>query len=188
MGFVALVVFFGIWIGVAKAYGKRGITGIRRQLMGFCLGLIGVIIFAVVVSPKKEVANTAEANSPPEATPHKIEYVTVRASELFSDYEENEVAADQQYKGKNVDVVGTIQSIDKDAFNNIVVKLQTSNQFMPVHVTLQDKFESEAAQMKKGKAAYFRCVGAGRIIGSPMLKECQPVELPSKHETKVKHK
>jgi hypothetical protein len=56
-------------------------------------------------------------------------------------YDDNEVSADQKYKGKRLSVSGSVQSIDKDAFDNIVVKLRTSNEFMAVHASLEDKHE-----------------------------------------------
>lgn len=46
---------------------------------------------------------------------------------------------------------------------------------MSVSATLQDKYESEAARMKKSEILGFSCIGAGRVIGSPILKDCRPL-------------
>lgn len=75
---------------------------------------------------KKEAAAKAEAAST----------LQVAAGELFSAYHENEVAADDRYKGKKLLVIGTVASIDKDFLDNINVQLRTSNQFMPVAATM----------------------------------------------------
>lgn len=190
MGFVVLAAFVVGWIAVARAYGKRGIKGFRRQLLGFCGGFIALVVVAIVGSrfdtSKPATASTAQAPAAaPQAQPKK-EFVSTSAREIFAEYEANEVAADQKYKGKEVVIVGTVQSIDKDAFNNIVVHLQTPNQFMSVSATLQDKYESEAARMNKGEVLGFSCTGAGRIIGSPVLRDCRPLPLekPSKKSKK----
>jgi hypothetical protein len=185
MGFVVLAAFVAGWIAVARAYGKRGIKGFRRQLLGFCGGFIALVVVAIVGSrfdtSKNATASTAPAPAAaaaPQAQPEK-EFVSTSAREIFAEYEANEVAADQKYKGKEVVIVGIVQSIDKDGFNNIVVHLQTPNQFMSVSATLQDKYESEAARMNKGEVLGFSCTGAGRIIGSPVLKDCRPLPLES---------
>jgi hypothetical protein len=98
--------------------------------------------------------------------------VVVRATELFDDYHRNEVAADERYKGKLVRVVGVVQSLDKDAFDNIVVRLQTSNQFQSVMASMKDAEKSKVASMTKGQAASLECRGRGMVIGSPSLGDC----------------
>jgi hypothetical protein len=65
-----------------------------------------------------------------------------------------------------------VASIDKDLFDSIVVLLKTSNQFERVHATVKDSQKGTAAQLRKGKAIAVRCVGAGMIMGSPMLNDC----------------
>lgn len=98
--------------------------------------------------------------------------VTVGAAQLWTDYQNNEVAADEKYKGRLLLVTGTIASIDKDAFDNMVVRLQSPNQFMNVHAKLEDSEKSEAARLSKGQKVTVKCEGGGMIIGSPMLRDC----------------
>ena len=100
--------------------------------------------------------------------------MVVSAVQLFRDYDENEVAADQKYKGKRLAVSGTVQSIDKNAFDNITIKLRTVNEFMPVHASSTNKHEQMAAALKKGAKVNWLCDGAGFIIGSPVLRKCVP--------------
>lgn len=185
MGFVLLVVFIGAWTLVVNAYSKRGIKGFRPQILGFCAGLAAFIVASAVGtsiekgSTTSASPGTAAATPPASATPAQPQQplLSATAENLFAEYDANEVSADQMYKGKPLVVVGAVQSIDKDAFNNIVVHLETPNQFMSVSATLQDKYESAAAQMRKRDVVALSCVGAGRLIGSPILKDCSPVAL-----------
>ncbi|MEK2606062.1 OB-fold protein [Burkholderia arboris] len=103
-----------------------------------------------------------------------VETVSVTASALFTACDKNEVSADQKYKGKALAVGGTVQSIDKDAFDNIVVKLKTSNQFMPVNAYLSKEHEALAASLEKGQKVSWVREGAGRLIGRPILRDCFP--------------
>lgn len=182
MWIVVLGAFVVGWMIVVQAYGKKGIKGFRPHLLGFCGGIVALVLAGAVVTrfePNERVAaGTAPAATPASQAGGK-ELVSTSAREMFAEYEANEVAADRAFKGKEIDIVGTVQSIDKDAFDNIVVQLQTSNQFMPVSAVLQDRYESEAASMRKADIVGFICVGAGRSVGRPVLKDCRPAQLES---------
>lgn len=145
------------------------------KLFGIVVGLIIVIgIVGAIFGEKPKNTTTAAVSDEAASAAPAVKPISVTASTLFSAYEKNEVAADQQYKGKSLSVSGTVQSIDKDAFDNIVVQLRSSNEFMPVHAYLTKEHESLAASLNKGQKVTWTCEGNGRIIGSPMLKDCTP--------------
>lgn len=98
--------------------------------------------------------------------------IVVKATDLFDDYHKNEVAADEKYKDKTLRVVGIIASIDKDALNNIVLRLATANQFQTVMATMKDSEKSKVMTLSKGQPASVECRGAGMIIGAPSLRDC----------------
>ncbi|WP_342705454.1 OB-fold putative lipoprotein [Burkholderia arboris] len=103
-----------------------------------------------------------------------VETVSVTASALFTACDKNEVSADQTCKGKALAVGGTVQSIDKDPFDNIVVKLKARNRFMPVNAYRSKAYEARAASLEKGQKVSWVREGAGRLIGSPILRDCFP--------------
>jgi hypothetical protein len=76
---------------------------------------------------------------------------TTSAKQLFKAYEENEVATDENMKGKLISVNGVVQSIDKDFTDSIIIGLQTDNQFI-LH-ELRWKTEKATAVHKKGQLA-----------------------------------
>ncbi|MHA6907326.1 OB-fold putative lipoprotein [Ralstonia pseudosolanacearum] len=142
-----------------------------KWLLIFFAAVIALAIFAGGKKPENANAEASDGktSAAPAAPP-----VAVTASALFSAYEENEVAADQKYKNKVLLVSGTVQSIDKDFTDRIVVKLAASNPYMPVHAYLGSQHEELAASLKKGSKVAWQCTGEGRIVGSPMLKDCAP--------------
>lgn len=96
--------------------------------------------------------------------------IAVTSADLFKAYEENEIAADQQYKGKRLEVTGTITGIDSDLMDKPVVRLNTPNEFMsagasglPLEV---------AATLKKGQKVTLLCTGGGEVMSMPQLDEC----------------
>ncbi|KWE66098.1 hypothetical protein WL77_14975 [Burkholderia ubonensis] len=155
-----------------------------KKLLKIVLGGVLALIIIGVIFGKKPAPGTSSTSNPVTETSttssseteskKPVEKVNVTASALFVAYEKNEVAADQKYKGKALSVSGTVQSIDKDAFDEIVVQLRTNNEFMPVHAYLSKEKEALAASLEKGQKVTWTCEGGGRIIGSPVLRDCTP--------------
>lgn len=61
--------------------------------------------------------NTAEPAAPAEPP------MMVSATEIASDYDDNEVAADQKYKGKMLEVSGNVARIDSGVGDKAIVQL-----------------------------------------------------------------
>ena len=98
--------------------------------------------------------------------------VTVSALQLFKDYDANEVAADEKYKGKMLLVDGVVTGIDKDFLDNIVIQLKSTNQFMPTRATMEPSEKSQAAKLSKGNKVKVLCKCQGKLVGSPSLDDC----------------
>ena len=55
--------------------------------------------------------------------------VKISASRLYKEYDANEIAADQKYKGKIIEVTGVIRDIGNDIMNNAYVTLAGDEYF-----------------------------------------------------------
>lgn len=147
------------------------------------LGCVGVIAILAVIgnltgrlahqapesSRTSESPQTSEGAQPPQAAAP----ISIDAVQLWQDYDANEVAADNAYKGRHLAVKGVVQSIDKDFMDNIVVHLEAPNTFMPTMATMQSSQATAAAELSKGDVVEMLCVGAGRFVGSPALRGCR---------------
>lgn len=110
------------------------------------------------------------AAAKPAKVPEKAESVSAMA--LWRAYQANEVAADDDFKGKLLEVTGEVAKIDKDFMDDIVVNLRSGNQFMATHAYVEDSEKSAAKRLSKGDTVTLRCIGGGMIIGSPVLRDC----------------
>ncbi|MEI0697051.1 hypothetical protein ABRP57_06690 [Pectobacterium aroidearum] len=115
------------------------------------------------------VSNAASTPVPESKAP---EVYKTTASGLFNAYEENEVAIDEKMKGKIVEISGTVQSIDKDFTDAIIVQLKTGNEFLPAMMNIIDSEKSTAISLKKGQKIVVRCESVMRIIGAPAGRNC----------------
>ena len=143
---------------------------IKKILIGIVIAFIVLIIIGALMGEdtSTDTIDTSAAieNNVP------VETVAVTARELFSAYESNEVAADKQFKGKMLEVTGTISSIDSGFGDGAIVQLSTGNDFQSVSAQGDDSFTDVAATLSKGQQVTMICKGDGEVIGSPMLGDC----------------
>lgn len=161
--------------------GKRSPHGMStgRKILWGSIG--GVLLIGAIGSSSSHTTSGAAVSSSsssssssraaPPAAPAGPDLV-VDAEQLWADYDANEVAADNTYKGKLLQVTGTIASIDKDFMGDMIVNLKSRNQFSHTMATLQSSEASKAASLAKGARITVLCKGRGRTIDSPSLAHC----------------
>jgi tRNA_anti-like len=118
----------------------------------------------VSASPTVPVANTSSETPVPA--------LAVSALKLYLDYQANEVAADNVYKGKQLEVTGMVTSIRKDFLDNVILEMATTNEFESVDAYLVKEDDAKAASLQKGNEVMVICEGGGMTVGSPMLRSC----------------
>jgi len=98
---------------------------------------------------------------------------TINAGVLFQAYSDNEVKADQNYKGKNFHVVGYIDDIGKDILDDIYVTLKSDELIFGVQCYIRD--EDVVASLKKGMkvTVWGTCNGK---LGNVFMKNCEIVQ------------
>lgn len=143
-----------------------------------CAPVILVAIIAFVVwaasrddAPKPGSSTSASSAASRPAEAPKPVFATT-AMQLFQDYDRNEVAADEAMKGHIVRVKGRIQAIDKDFTDDVIVNLQTPNEFMPARMQMIDEEKSAAAGLSKGQTVEVECERMSRVVGSPSGRKC----------------
>lgn len=141
----------------------------------FVLGLIalGVAIAVMSDGSNKSTNNDALTTSEQTTTTPAEPPMVVNAKDLVAAYENNEVAADQKYKGKTLEVSGKVAGIDSGIGDKAVVRLVGTNEFASAMADGDDEFTKYAATLSKGQDITLICVGAGEVIGSPMLNQCK---------------
>jgi uncharacterized protein len=111
--------------------------------------------------------NTAPVAAPPPAPSPSFQQVT--APELYAAYHDNEVAADQKYKGRALRIRGIVGSISKDIFDKPYVTLLAGSQFDTVQLQFGDTSNEQLAKLRKGMNIEVTCRGRGMVIGIPVL-------------------
>lgn len=119
-----------------------------------------------VVNPKESLLTTSEMLS--------LVHVDVQrsASQLQADYDANEIAADQQYKGKKILLSGIIDSINKDVTGDGYLTLQSSSP-LGVQARLSNRGMQGASLLAKGTYIYLVCDPGMRVATIPIVEHCQ---------------
>ncbi|EIW8807510.1 TPA: hypothetical protein MNL20_001040 [Klebsiella pneumoniae] len=94
------------------------------------------------------------------------------AKALAELYKANEVAADDKIGGRKVEVTGTVQDITKNFANDVVLKLESGNRFMPVSLSMSDSEKTKASKLIKGQKITITCEKMQLFIGAPSGGNC----------------
>ena len=112
-------------------------------------------------------------NNNPATTAPKEDIIKISASDLLAEYDANEVAADNKYKGKKVEITGAVDSIGKDIFGSVYVTLKTDNGFISIQCYFSEKAEiDKVATLKEGDWVTVTGIVDGRSINI-VVKKCK---------------
>lgn len=146
--------------------------------------VIAVIIVISVIgsmgedsNPSTSESSDTSAEAPATATKeseNKTPEVTVTSAALAKAYKDNEVAADQKYKGKLIEISGTVTGVDNGTFDNeIIVKLTDGEyDFSGPMCYMKPSEHDKVVSYTKGQQVTLIGTGNSATIGSPMLKDC----------------
>lgn len=117
---------------------------------------------------KQEYLTFAKKTYPDNPYILKVDF-EISARDLYSEYEQNEVAADNKFKGKKLAVTGVIKDIGNDILNDSYITLNTGNLIGDVQCYLD---KNEVAKLSKGQIVTVigKCTG---LFGNVGLKNCK---------------
>lgn len=142
----------------------------KKLYAAMSIASVVLVIFVWRACESAGPTNTGSsvADAPPE--------LSVDAETLVNDYKANEVAADQKYKGKVIEISGTVDTIGKDIMDTIYVTLRVGDPDFPSITSPQlffsNEHENEAAALVKGEPLRAKCRCDGKFMNI-LLKGCE---------------
>jgi hypothetical protein len=138
-----------------------------------------VLIFSVVGALTGGSEHTASTGSAPEAAEAEAaaQAIKVTSTELSNAYKANEISADAKYKGKLVEITGTVDNIQKDIMDTAYVTFALG-QYEIVHQVqcyFNRKNEGQLADISKGDRLTVRGTVDGGSL-NVLVKNCQVVQ------------
>ena len=139
----------------------------------YSIMLLGVFFVLAVASGEEETEKEVVEKLETE------EAIQISSTQIYKDYDDNEVAADNKYKDKVVEVKGKIIDISKNFSDDIVIKLNglinNVYEIVGVGCTFSKSHNSEAASLSKGQIITIRGKCDGKLMG-PDISGCSLVK------------
>lgn len=138
--------------------------------------VIVVIVVLAIAGSSSENNQPVTVKTPAQNQPEqKVEAIKLKAETLRQAYKANEVNGDNLYKGKLVEISGTVDSIGKDVMKEAYITFETpeSVSFDKVQCMFNQTEEAGLAQLKKGQSITVQGTVSGATIGSVIVKNCK---------------
>lgn len=122
----------------------------------------------------RERDRTQAATDTPAPAPVPVQAqpaIEIRAEELAQLYDQNEVAADDRFRGKRLLVTGALTQIRKDFTDDIVLQLKARG-LMGVQARVIPEQKGAVAQLRNGQEITLDCECRGATLGAPSLWGC----------------
>lgn len=136
--------------------------------------VLGIFIIIGSIGGSDKTGPTSQ--NTPVAAPEPAFSLT--AIKMASDYKENEVAADAKYKGKLVELSGTVDTIGKDISDTPYIAFETENQYEVINrvqCMFKDGDTQALSAVSKGQKITLRGTVSGSL-GNIIVKDCQIVQ------------
>jgi hypothetical protein len=99
--------------------------------------------------------------------------MTCLAEEIISEYDANEVAADNKYKNKRITIHGTIQSISKTSFKESCLKLGGITGAPSLYCYFGWEHNTAIAELFRGQSVKVLGTVAGKTLGQLQVVRCK---------------
>lgn len=157
----------------------------KKVLKWIAIGFLALIALGLAVdalkSPEQKAADAVkaaqvkaqEAAEKKDRVQKELDSLpSVTAGQLTKAYEENTVAADQQFKGKKFKVSGTVADINTDITGDPYITMNGGNPFMAPQFGFEKSDAAQLAKVKKGSKVTMVCEGRGDVAKIPMSQSC----------------
>ncbi len=136
--------------------------------IGFAVYLVNYYSSDSTLPAVKADSSSASNKKNPSIAPIPVERaIKVSADDYFLDYLANEIAADDKYKGKLVNIHGAVTLISKDAMGNPFIVLDTGG---GNGVPIYDFPVEKARKLSIGSSVNVICRGNGMTLSIPTIK------------------
>jgi len=155
---------------------RKGYSTVPRVL-GFVWLALGFIVMLNAPPSHTSAASSGNQAAAESTAPALAQLPKMTATALHKAYKENEVAADEHFKGKTVDIEGVVDKISKDFTDTMIVELKGGEFLASVNAYFDDIHKSTLANLKPGQRVVLRGRVDGFIMNSAVImKDCQIIQ------------
>ena len=145
------------------------------SIISICISFLSVVFFLIdiTVEPVKNVENATNTQT------NEITYIEgVDYSEIYKDYKQNELRADDKYKNNRYRITAKVDGMTKDGFLNfdeettVTMELNVDNTIVIFYATFEKDQEEALKSINVGDTITFEgeCLSAGSWSECKLIK------------------
>ena len=137
------------------------------------LSFVAVICIGVIIGM---CASGEVTNEGSEIEETEIEYIEISANDIYAAFQENEIAANEKYKGKAVKITGVVSDINaKDVLTSANILLDVDDTFFvgSVQCNFNSDYSKALANVQKGQSVTIIGTCNGLSTFNVMINACQ---------------
>lgn len=155
---------------------------IKKIVLGF-IGLIIIIVVAAAISDggstkesKSSQPAKAESSEQAQASPEP-ELLKVKTVEFIAEFDKNQLAAEQKYKGKQIEFTAFIKNISEDILGKPFLSLNPTTEQYYLGTSVQCFFSDKSAltPLANGQSVTLQGKVDAQSLGTIMVKDCKVV-------------
>lgn len=124
---------------------------------------------SAMASSAAESAESASQTAPQKPPPP----LRISAAQLYSEYDQNAVAANDEFAGRTLAVSGKILGVDKPSTGGLHLRIGADQYgFNDIGAQLAESNDAAAEQLKRGQSVTLVCTDVHRALGSVALDKC----------------
>ena len=101
----------------------------------------------------------------------EVEENNYSAYDIAKAFEDNEIAADEQYKNKEFYITGPIEDFNKGPFEGVYVNIKGKG-FFPIQCKFNSDQKAALSQLSKGTTITLKGKCVGKILGGVSFEDC----------------
>lgn len=123
----------------------------RHKILSVIIGFFLFIIFVSAISGGGSDSSSGIKSTDTSDTPD-AEIIKISAYDLYSAYEDNQIAADNLYEDQVLQVSGIIDSIGKDILDDPYVSIKAGNMLGSIQCMLDSSAVADAGSLTAGSS------------------------------------
>ena len=147
---------------------------------GFLVAAVLVFLLVRLIAANRHLdaamagSAAASAEAAQQTVPEKPSSpVRISAAQLYSEYDQNAVAANDEFAGRTLEVSGKILSAEKQSDDALRVRIGVDQYgFNDIEARIAKSSDETVAHLKKGRSVTLVCKKVHRELGSVTLDQC----------------
>jgi hypothetical protein len=138
--------------------------------------VIIVLVLFIILGSGSSNKNSTNNQQSQNNTEQQRAYTRVAASDLATEYKANQVAADEKYKEKTIEVSGTIYNIGKDILDAPYVTLNGIDMVTNIQCMFDKSDQGQLSSLSKDTKIVLRGKVSGQVVFNVLINNCSIVQ------------